>query len=207
MDFVFADFVKVFTSLLALANPIGVIPIFLSMTQGRWEGERASIARQTSIAIFFILTLACIGGESILAFFGISIPGFRLAGGILVMIMALSMLQAHTSDVRQTEEEVNASALRPAIAVVPLAMPITAGPGAITAMIVFEHTVGLFVSLLSVFTLCVCLYLFMRAASKIARFLGTVGMNVVTRIMGLMLASMAVEFIALGIKGLFPVLA
>lgn len=204
MDWINADFIKVFTTLIALANPIGLVPIFLAMTQGRWESHRRSIALQASIAIIIILSISALAGDHLLEFFGISIHGFRIAGGILVMIMALSMMQAHTDDVRQTDEEANASQLRPAIAVVPLAMPITAGPGAISAMIVYANTIGVVISILASVALAFVLYIFMRSAPTIARLLGTVGMNVVTRIMGLLLASMAVEFIALGMKGLFP---
>jgi multiple antibiotic resistance protein len=83
-------------------------------------------------------------------------------------------------------------------------MPITAGPGAISAMIVYANTIGVVISILASVALAFVLYIFMRSAPTIARLLGTVGMNVVTRIMGLLLASMAVEFIALGMKGLFP---
>jgi multiple antibiotic resistance protein len=204
LEFISGDFIKVLTALVALANPIGLVPIFLAMTQGRWERERSAIARQTSFAIVIILAISTVAGDYLLEFFGISIHGFRVAGGILVMIMALSMMQAHTDDVRQTDEELSASQLRPAIAVVPLAMPITAGPGAISAMIVYSHTVGYLVSFAAIICLAVILYLFMRSASFIARALGTVGMNVVTRIMGLLLASMAVEFIASGVRGLLP---
>lgn len=204
MEGYLGDFLKIFTALFALTNPLGVIPIFMSLTAGRWEKQRSAIAMQTGVAIFSILAVSAFVGEDMLSFFGISIFSFRIAGGILVMLMALNMMQAQNEDVRQTDDEASASQLQPAIAVVPLAMPITAGPGAIGATILYAHSQNLGVLIAAIAAISLFCYLALRSAPWFARALGTVGLNVVTRIMGLLLASMAVEFIAGGIKGLFP---
>ena len=196
------DYLKLFLGLVSIVNPIGTIPVFLSLTQERDRAERRSIARQTSAAVLIILGIALLGGEAVLQFFGISIPSFRCAGGILVFLMALSMLRAEPSGMRQTAEENLESSQRQSIAVVPLAMPMLAGPGAISTVIVYAHASRTWQQegfmALAIGATAVVTYAGLRFAPVIERLLGQTGMNVVTRVMGLILAALAVELMAGG---------
>jgi len=196
------DYLKLFLGLVSIVNPIGTIPVFLSLTQERDRAERRSIARQTSAAVLIILGIALLGGEAVLQFFGISIPSFRCAGGILVFLMALSMLRAEPSGLRHTAEENLESSQKDSIAVVPLAMPMLAGPGAISTVIVYAHASSTwpqkgFMALAIAGTALVT-YVALRFAPFIERLLGQTGMNIVTRVMGLILAALAVELMAGG---------
>jgi len=157
-----------------------------------------------------VLVIALLAGEPILQFFGIGLPAFRVAGGLLVLMMGMSMLHASNDRARHTPEEQAESFEKESIAVVPLAIPLLSGPGAISTIIVYGHSghswqhyllVGSVILSLSLLVLAALL-----AAPKIAQFMGQTGMNVVTRVMGLFLAAIAVEFIAKGLGQLFPVL-
>jgi MarC family membrane protein len=194
------DYLKLLVGLVSIVNPIGAIPVFLDLTRER-PGDRRTIALQTSVAVLVILAVALIGGETVLEFFGISLPSFRCAGGILVFLMALSMLRAEPSGIRHTPAEVE-SAGKESIAVVPLAMPMLAGPGAVSTVIVYAHAsrawrhAGFMGAVIAGTALAT--YAALRFAPLIERLLGQTGMNVVTRVMGLILAAIAVELIAGG---------
>ncbi len=199
---------KISIALFAIVNPIGSVPIFISATDGWSAKDRAHTAKTVALIVFFVLTLSGLLGDKILAFFSISIPSFQVGGGILLMLIAISMMHAKQSDTRQTKEEAQAVADREATVVVPLSIPLLAGPGAIISMIIAAQQSGSFlghVSLaLPVAVVCVFIWITLRLALGIAHKLGTIGINIVTRLMGLILAAMAVEFIAHGIAGLFP---
>lgn len=196
------SYMKLLLGLVSIVNPIGAIPVFLSLTRERAPAERRSIARQTSAAVFVILAIALVGGETVLAFFGIGLASFRCAGGILVFLMALSMLRAEPSGIRQTLEEGIESSQKESIAVVPLAMPMLAGPGAVSTVIVYGHggRTWLHVGLmgLAIAGTALVTYGALRFAPLIERMLGQTGMNIVTRVMGLILAAIAVELMAGG---------
>jgi multiple antibiotic resistance protein len=200
------EYLKLLVGLVSVVNPIGAIPVFLSLTRERGRGERRSIARQTSVAVLVILGIALVGGEAVLRFFGIGIASFRCAGGILVFLMALSMLRAEPSGIRQTPEEGLESSQKESIAVVPLAMPMLAGPGAVSTVIVYAHSsptwrhagfMGLAIAGTALAT-----YAALRFAPLIEGMLGQTGMNVVTRVMGLILAAIAIELMAGGVTEL-----
>lgn len=199
---------KIGLALFAIVNPIGSVPIFISATQG-WPAEaRERTAQTATITVFLVLVSSVFFGERILDFFGISIPSFQVGGGILLMLIAISMLQGKASHVRQTPEEAQEVADRDVIAVVPLSIPLLAGPGAISSMIIAAQQTGNFwghVSLIMPVTVvCLLIWTTLRLSVNIAHRLGNIGINIVTRLMGLVLAAMAVEFIAHGIHGLFP---
>ena len=155
--------------------------------------------------------LALVTGERILAFFGISFASFRVGGGILVLLIAISMLHARVSPAKQTEEEAQDAAEMEAVAVVPLGIPLLAGPGAISTIIVYAHRGEAFQHYLflgpGITLVAITVFLSFRAAPAIAGYLGKTGINVVTRIMGLIMAAIAVEIMASGLKLLFPGLA
>jgi multiple antibiotic resistance protein len=199
---------KIGLALFAIVNPIGSVPIFISATQGWSAEDRERTARTVMVTVFLVLVSSIFFGERILDFFGISIPSFQVGGGILLMLIAISMLQGKASHVRQTPEEAQEVADREAIAVVPLSIPLLAGPGAISSMIIAAQQTGSFWGhaslVLPVTVVCLLIWTALRLSVNIAHRLGTIGINIVTRLMGLILAAMAVEFIANGIHGLFP---
>ena len=205
-----SEYLKFFAALLAIVNPVGVIPIFINLTADKAEGVRNKNGFMASISMGIILVIVLFTGDAILRFFGISVGSFRVGGGILILLMAISMLHARISRVKQTKEEGLDSAERDSVAVVPLGTPLLAGPGAISTVILYAQrytSVTHYLYLLGIILLMVCLTFFsFRLAPAITRLLGKTGINVVTRLMGLIMAAVGVEFIANGLKQLFPVL-
>lgn len=207
----YSEYAKILIGLLAIINPIGAIPICMSLTSGTSPAQRRQLARVVALSVAIILFVALLLGERLLDIFGISIDSFRVAGGILVLLMAISMLHARQSDVRQTEEEADESTQRSSVAVVPLAMPLLAGPGAISTVILYAHrgeglshyaVIGVDIVLVSAL-----LWLLLALVPLVSRHITQTGINIFTRVMGLILAAIAVEFLANGLKGLFPTLA
>lgn len=206
----FNEYFKFFVALLAIVNPVGTIPIFINMTANQDKAIRDKNGSIASVSLGIILLVVLFSGESILRFFGISVASFRVGGGILILLMAISMLNAKTSNVKQTKEEELDSAVRDSVAVVPLGTPLLAGPGAISTVILYaQHYTSAthYAYLFGAIVLLTCLTaLLFRLAPTITRLLGKTGINIVTRLMGLIMAAMGVEFIANGLKQLFPVL-
>jgi len=204
------EYFKFFVALLAIVNPVGTIPIFINLTANQDAPSRNKNGALASFSMGIILLVVLFSGEAILQFFGISVDSFRVGGGILILLMALSMLNAKMSNVKQTKEEELDSAERDSVAVVPLGTPLLAGPGAISTVILYAQrytSVIHYLYLFGAIVLLVCLTaLLFRMAPTIARLLGKTGINIVTRLMGLIMAAMGVEFIANGLKQLFPVL-
>lgn len=203
-----AYLLKVGLALLAIVNPIGTIPIFISATDGWSELDKKKTIRTVTVTVFTVLVLATLIGDRILGFFSISIPSFQVGGGILLLLIAISMMHAKHSGARQTQEEAQAAAEREAIAIVPLSIPLLAGPGAISSMIITAEASGSFwhhlTLIIPIACVCAIVWLCLNISGRIADKLGTIGMNIVTRLMGLILAAMSVEFIAHGVAGLFP---
>ncbi|MES3008969.1 MAG: YchE family NAAT transporter [Pseudomonadota bacterium] len=205
----YTEYTKMLIGLIAIVNPIGTVPIFISLTTGLNNAERNVIARTTTYAVFLILMSALLLGEFILEFFGITISSFRVAGGILILLMAISMMHAKTNNgIKRTDEEALESEQMKSIAVVPLAIPLLAGPGAISTVILYAHREpGLLHYLLIggvIFIVCALLFFAFRSVEYISRYLSQTAVNVFARIMGLILAAIAIEIIAGGLKGLFP---
>lgn len=202
---------KIGIALFAIVNPIGSVPIFISATSGWSSTERSKTAKTVALTVFIVLTIAAFLGDQILDFFGVSIPSFQVGGGILLMLIAISMMHAKQSGAHQTPEEVQSLAEKEVIAIVPLSIPLLAGPGAISNMIIAAQqnssVAGHLSLIIPIFFVCAIIWLVLTLAVAITRKLGTIGINIVTRIMGLILAAMAVEFIARGLTGLFPKLA
>lgn len=207
----YAEYVKMFIGLLAIINPFGVIPIFISMTTDQSSVQRSKTINMVAVGVIIILLVALFFGELVLDFFGITIASFRVGGGILILLMAIAMLHAKTSYIRQTEEEADESIEKESVAIVPLAMPLLAGPGAISTVILMAHkssgVAHYMVTALGIMLLGLVVWGVLRLSPWIATRIGATGINIFTRIMGLILAAIAVEFIANGIQGLFPILA
>lgn len=207
----YAEYVKMFIGLLAIINPFGVIPIFISMTTDQSSVQRSKTINMVAVGVIIILLVALFFGELVLDFFGITIASFRVGGGILILLMAIAMLHAKTSYIRQTEEEADESIEKESVAIVPLAMPLLAGPGAISTVILMAHkssgVAHYMITALGIILLGLVVWGVLRLSPWIATRIGATGINIFTRIMGLILAAIAVEFIANGIQGLFPILA
>lgn len=207
----YTEYTKLLITLLAIVNPLGAVPIFVALTSGSVEVERKKIAKIVVVAVMTILYVALLFGDWLLTFFGITIHSFSVGGGILILLMAISMLQARISPVAQTADEAREGELKESVAVVPLAMPLLAGPGAISTIILNAHKdsgVSHYISIgLDILILGILLWAVFQLVPWISRHISQTGINIFTRIMGLILAAIAVEFIATGMKGLFPALS
>ncbi|MBM3393860.1 MAG: NAAT family transporter [Betaproteobacteria bacterium] len=205
-----SELFKTGIALLAIVNPIGGVPLFVSATTGISAHARNHTARTVGVTVFVVLGLAALLGTRILDFFGISIPSFLVGGGILLLLLAVSMLQAKESGIRQTPAEAQEVAERHAIGVVPLGIPLLAGPGAISTVIIATHKAPSFAHQLRLFipiaVIALIVWVTLLVAARISSRMGTIGINIITRIMGLILAAMAVEFMVRGITELFPAL-
>jgi MarC family membrane protein len=194
-------------ALLALVHPIGAIPVFLSLTEDR-PAERRQIGLVAAVAEGVILIASAFVGQALLRAFGIDIPAFRIAGGLLILFAALSMM--HLPDQAPPEALAHGqdSAADTSIAVVPLAIPILAGPGAISTVIVYAHksaALGHYVVICSVIVaVAVSTWVVFRLALGIGALIGRSGMRIFTQIMGLLIAAIAVEFITQGLAAIFP---
>ncbi|MGE5240150.1 MAG: YchE family NAAT transporter [Bacteroidota bacterium] len=205
------DYIHIITALFVITNPIGAIPLFISFTRDQSPPARQRTVRIAATAVAVVLVLSVFLGEPLLRFFGIGVPSFRVGGGILILLMAIAMLQGQPGETRHSREESADPEDRESIAVVPLAVPILAGPGAISTTIVYAHharTIWDFAFLVFAALLVAAgVWVALSLAEPIANRLGRYGINVTTRVMGLILAAVAVEFIAGGLVQLFPKLA
>lgn len=204
----FTEYSKIFLSLFAILDPVGMIPIIIAFTIGMSRAKRARVGRLASLSVVGILLAALLIGEWVLEFFGISIHSFRVAGGILLLLMSISMLFGD-KEVRTPDENADGEATA-SIAIVPLSTPLLAGPGAISAIILDAHRgqgVGHYAVLgLEVVLLGFVVWLTFLVAPWVSERLGRIGSDIFSRLMGLVLAAIAVEFIAAGLRGLFPAL-
>ena len=204
------EYSNFFLSLLVIINPILAVPLFLTYTRGYAPAERRRAARLTSTTVLAALVAAALTGETLLRVFGTSLGAFRVGGGIVLFLMALVMLRVH-ADTSGFLDDAGSDDRKGLVAVVPLAIPLLAGPGAIGAVIVamsrsgeFEHAVMI---LAMIAASSVVLWLVLRAAEPISRSFGPIAMDVSNRLFGLLLAAFATEMVAGGLKQLFPVLA
>ena len=203
-------YMKFFIGLLAIVNPVGSIPIFLDACRDMDDRERNVTGQRVFVTVLTVLLVVLMSGEFILRFFGITINAFRVAGGILLFIMALSMLHARVSSTKQTREEAQDLETRDSVGIVPLGIPLLAGPGAISTVILYSqqyHDAVDTVILGGIIVLvALTVWLCLRVSPWIRRMMGQTGINIITRIMGLIMAAIGVEIIATGLKGLFPAL-
>ncbi len=204
------EYSKFVIALLAVVDPLSIIPIFIGLTATLSVENRARAARLAVLTTMVILLIAVVAGEMILAFFGISIHSFRVAGGLLLLLMSIAMLKSGPDAERQsTATEFIHSGH--SIGAVPLAMPLLAGPGAISLVIINAHKgdgiahYGILSA--GILLLGVVLWLTFKMVPWIASRMGTMSINISTRIMGLIVAAIAIEFIASGLRGLFPALS
>ena len=199
----------IYGGLFAITNPIGAVPVFLSVTHDLGWRERREIARKTSITVIATLLVFALIGQWIFKFFGSSIDAFSIAGGILLFKMAMEMLSGKLSTVKiSSEEELDEDAVTlEEVAIIPLAIPLISGPGAITTVMLYMAGTSTVpekaVVIASIILIGLTVWLVLCSANRIKAKLGRVGIKVMTRMMGLILTSMAVQMTINGIKGAF----
>jgi len=205
----YSEYVKIFVAILAILNPFGVLPLFLTLTGTSTDRERKKTTRTIGLAVASVLALTALLGERVLELFGISIASFQVGGSILLLLMAVSMMFA--KDAKGGPHGPEEVPDLESIAVVPLSVPLLAGPGSISTIIIYANLapswthIGLII--LCIVAASFVTWIILRLATKIGRIIGPLGLSIVSRLMGLLLASIAVEFFAKGIVKLLPGLA
>ncbi|HEY8067590.1 MAG TPA: MarC family protein [Burkholderiales bacterium] len=204
------DYLRFVVTLTAVVDPFLAVPFFLAFEGARTEEQRKVLSRVVAITVFAVLAVSGVVGESLLLLIGASLPAFRVGGGLVLLLMALAMLNAQVGGVRQSRDEAHELKSGEVGGVVPLAIPLLAGPGAISTTIIAAEKGG--AAHLAVLIGCIALVALLtwwalRQANAIADRLGVTGLNIATRILGLLLAAMAVQTMAEGLRALFPGLA
>ena len=191
-----------FTSFFTLTNPLGTMPVFLTMTNGMNDHERKAIVRRATIVSFITLMVFTFSGQFLFKFFGISSNGFRIAGGFIIFKIGFDMLHARYSNAKLKEEEVKTYA--DDISITPLAIPMLCGPGAIANAIMLMDDASTFTlkgTLIGIIALVYFItFLILQASTRLVRILGETGNNVMMRLMGLILMVIAVECFVSGLK-------
>lgn len=207
------EIIKIILAFMVLINPFGALTLFLDSTRGYSMHNRRKVARVACLTIFITISFFTLAGETLLKALGISIGSFQLAGGILVFLIALNMMNGEGNPVKPDQDNFDVDHLQGApptmaAAVVPIAIPMMIGPGGISTVIIYSSQVtgilqvsailiaGLFISLFC--------YLALMAAGRISRLLGDTGLNIMSRIMGMLLAAVSIEIIVNGLRTLFP---
>ena len=207
------DLLKPLIALLAVVNPIGAVPFFLAFTQGLSREERQRTLRVSSFSAFCVIAISGLAGLHIISFFGISIASFQVGGGMLLLISSLHMLNAQPAesgkdDVEDGQSKADTGA---SVAVVPLTIPLLTGPATMSTVVIYAEKAKDFLQMATLIgyglVVAIATVLCFAAAQPIARFLGKTGINVMTRLMGLILAALAVEVMSDGLVKLFPILA
>ncbi len=188
-----------FPSMFSIVDPIGVVPVYLALVGTEPRKEQMRTAARATITATIVLSLFAATGAAIFHFFGITIPAFKLAGGVLLFTMALEMMRAKTSPVKNTPEETTDAKAKDDVAITPIGVPLISGPGAIATAIMWSsrathagEKVALYASIVLVTVITLLAMLF---AARVVRVIGKTGINVITRIMGLILAATAAQFI------------
>lgn len=205
-----AALVSFIAALFSMMNPVGNVGVFAGMTSGRADAETRNIAWTCAFAIAVTLLVVTWGGPMLFKFFGVSVDSLRAAGGVIVLIIGLHML-FNKSEHKQSNSELKDAEARESIAVVPLAIPMVAGPGTMATVMVAAQQHSAVLSKLEISAVIIvfavlCGFLF-SMATPISKRLGASGLGVVTRVMGLVLASIAMGMLAEGLKALLPGLA
>ena len=204
------EYLRFLVTLTAVLDPFLAVPIFVSVTAGHGSRARLRLAQVVTITVFAVLAGAAMFGEHVLRFIGASLPAFQVGGGLVLLLMALAMLNAQVGEMRQTKAEARELEARGYAGVVPLAVPLLAGPGAISTTIIAAQEGGvahIAVLVACILLVCALLWGMLRLSHGIAGRMGTTGLNIATRLLGLLLAAIAIQTMAEGLRVLFPGLA
>jgi multiple antibiotic resistance protein len=191
------------TSVFFLVDPFAVIPMFLAITGDSPQGERRLMARRAAWTCAIVLSVFALAGSLIFKMFGITLPAFKIAGGIILLQIGMDMLQARQSGTKVTPEETEEGTAKEDASIIPLGMPMLAGPGAISTVMVlvgeshtlWQHAVVYATILLTAYVS----YLILAGADGVRRYLGETGIRILMRLMGLLLVALAVQFVANGL--------
>lgn len=198
-----------FTSLFSVVNPLAAMPLFLSLTDRFSDKERNQTAKRAALYMFGVLITFLLIGTFILSFFGISLPGIRIAGGLIIMRAAYSMLNPETGGRKLTDEDEAAAMEKEDISFSPLALPLLSGPGSIAVVIGFatqaDGMMDYVINGVSIVLVVAVTYGLLRLAPISARYIGPTGLNVMTRLMGFIALAISVQFILSGISRYFGV--
>ena len=207
---------KLLVAFLVLINPFSALSIYLDLTQNHSTKEKRRIARTAALAVFIVIVVFALGGGILLKVLGISVGSFQVGGGILVLLIAISLMNGNDNPAKpkidpHSEEHQSAQQARrneKAIAVVPIAIPITIGPGGISTVIIYSSAAknysDIVLIIISGFLVSLICYFILVVAGRISKRLGTTGLTILNRIMGMMLAAISVEIIVAGLKSIFP---
>ncbi|MDB6000720.1 MAG: hypothetical protein JWP52_2419 [Rhizobacter sp.] len=204
------DLLKALIALLAIVNPIGAVPFFIHFTSAFNREQRKRTARVSAFSAFVVIAVSAVAGLRIIEFFGISLASFQVGGGVLLLMSSLQMLNAQQAetrkeDVREGNDKVDAG---DSIAIVPLTIPLLTGPATISTVVIYADKTRHWWELATLMgygvVIGLSVWLAFSASPRIARVLGTTGINVMTRLMGLILAALAVEVMSDGLIKLFP---
>lgn len=206
----FTQFINHFIGLLVIANPLSALPALLKITRNQTLAEKRRTGLITAFAVLIIMQIATWIGTPLLMILGIQLPAFQVAGGIIIFLMSLSMLNAEESPIKQTLEEQKEKRMGDVGAIVPLAIPIIAGPGAISTIIIsvnqFPGIYNLMILSVSAILVSLIMGILLYFASSLEKVLGQLGINIINRLGGLILAAIAMQMLATGLISLFPVL-
>jgi multiple antibiotic resistance protein len=197
-----------FGSLMSIVDPFAALPIFLALTGGLDSASRARTVRVATLTCFTVLAVFGVAGTFIFSFFGITIPAFKIAGGILLFGVGLEMMRGKQSETKANKEEKAEAEAKQDIAIIPMGLPLLAGPGAIATVMVlvgkaktWDERFGVYTAIIAVSLLT---FVVLRSAEMVARVLGKTGINLIGRIMGLILAATAIQFVLDGVHEAFP---
>jgi len=197
------DFLRIFVAIFIIVDPVGLLPLFIALTHNYSKKRIERTVQLACLTAAFVLIIFAFAGNIILEIFGVTIPAFRIAGGIIVFIVALEMLQAKRTRLKTTPEEEEKGLEQEEVGIVPIGIPMLAGPGAITTVIVFtsssqEYT---YITVVAIILTLLLTFFILKQAVFIHRILGPTGLNIFTRLMGLILAVISIQFVIDGIKG------
>jgi multiple antibiotic resistance protein len=203
---------KALVTLLAIVNPLACVPFFIHYTQGFTREQRKRTILVASFSVFVVIGLSALLGLKLLEFFGITLASFQVGGGMLLLTSALAMLNAEPAEAKSAKADMNEAemAARTSIAVVPLTIPLLTGPATMSTVVIYAEKAKTFLQLGTLvgygIVIALATFICFSLAQPIARILGKTGINVMTRLMGLILAALAVEVMADGLVKLFPAL-
>lgn len=200
--------ITAFTSIFIIVDPPGNIPIFLSLTSDHDSQRRAQAIRTASLTCFGVLASFALAGPAIMSLFNISIPALRIAGGIILFTVGMQMLHSLRTRLKTSPEEEREWIGREDVGLIPLGVPLLAGPGAITTVVVLAQT-GPRYAAIPIVVACIALtaaitYFVLRQSRYLSQLLGQAGINILVRLMGLLLAVIGVQFVLDGLSGVFP---
>lgn len=208
-----SEIMTILLAFIVLINPFSALTLFLDLTKGYSVKSRQKVARVSSISVVIIIIFFTVAGNSLLQMLGISLGAFQVAGGILVFLIGLNMMNGGGNPVKPNEEDVDVEYIQEVVpstasAVIPLAFPMMIGPGGISTVVIYaaqntQTTQQAFIILVGCIIGLIC-YLSLLASHKISHFLGEEGLNIVNRIMGMMLTAIAVEIFFSGLKQFIP---